>query len=63
MSSSRQGETKLQKCVITGMVSSENHSINGHGEVIRDHCYCDWACLAATECSNERADDIGLLLL
>jgi hypothetical protein len=26
-------------------------------------CYCDWARLAATERSNMRVDDIGLLLL
>jgi hypothetical protein len=65
MSSSRRGGTKLQNHVVAVVAfsSNENHSSNGLDEVIRAHCYCDRACLAATECSNRRDDDIGPLLL
>jgi hypothetical protein len=65
MSSSRLGETKLQNHAIAAVAlsSNENHSSNGHGEVIRTHCYYDRARLAATERSNGCGDDIGPLLL
>jgi hypothetical protein len=63
MSSSRRGGTKLQNCVIAAVASNENHSSNGHGEVIRARCYCDQAFLAAIERSNEHRDRISPLLL
>jgi hypothetical protein len=63
MSSSWQGGTKLQNRVVTAVVSNENHSSNWHNEVIHAYCYYDWSCLALTEHSNGRTDDIGPLLL
>jgi hypothetical protein len=70
---SRRGETKVWvrlklSSVTMGMVSQRpvatvTLSSNGLGEVIRVHCYCDRACLAATERSNGRGDCIGPLLL
>jgi hypothetical protein len=38
-------------------------SSNGLGEVISARCYCDWAHLTVTECSNRCDDGIGPLLL
>jgi hypothetical protein len=36
---------------------------NGLGEVIHARCYCNRACLASTERSNGRGDNIDPLLL
>jgi hypothetical protein len=65
MSSSRRDGTKLQNRVvaIVSLNSSENHSSNGLGEVIRARCYCDRDRLAVTKRRNKHGDGINPLLM
>jgi hypothetical protein len=54
---------KIVSSLLWPISRNENHSSNRLDEVIRAHCYCDRARLAATERSNGHDDGIKLLLL